>query len=142
MAVEFTRAGWRTLLADIDSSQSTSNRWAEQRRAQAAIKPEVRTQVFATTHQALTEAKFYDLLIIDGAPHSTRGTLEAALHSDLVVIPTGTSLDDLEPSILLANELANSLISEKIVFALYKTTSSAQERESRETITNYGYEVL
>ncbi|MGL5250603.1 MAG: AAA family ATPase [Enterovibrio sp.] len=142
VAVEFTRAGWRTLLADIDSSQATSNRWAEQRRTQAAIKPEVRTQVFATTHQALTEAKFYDLLIIDGAPHSTRGTLEAALHSDLVVIPTGTSLDDLEPSILLANELANSLISEKIVFALYKTTSSAQERESRETITNYGYEVL
>ncbi len=141
-AVEFTRAGWDTLLADIDSSQITSNRWAEQRRSIAKIQPEVKTKVFTTTHQALVEAKNHDLMIIDGAPHSTQGTLEAAEHSDLIIIPTGSSLDDLEPSILLASELANSLNSEKIVFALYKTTSSAQERESRETIKGYGYTVL
>lgn len=142
VAVEFTRAGWNTLLADIDSSQITSNRWAEQRRSIADIKPKVQTEVFTTTHQALSKAKNYDLMVIDGAPHSTRGTLEAAESSDLIVIPTGSSLDDLEPSILLANELAKSLNSENIIFALYKTTSPAQERESRETIKGYGYSVL
>lgn len=142
VAVEFTRAGWNTLLADIDSSQITSSRWAEQRRAIANIQPEVKTKIFTTTHQALSEEKHYDLMVIDGAPHSTRGTLEAAESSDLIVIPTGSSLDDLEPSILLANELAKLLIREKIMFALYKTTSPAQERESRETIKSYGYSVL
>ena len=141
-AVEFTRAGWNVLLADIDSSQITSNRWAEQSRNLANISPHIETTVFTATHQALTQAKNYDLTVIDGAPHATRGTLEAAEHSDLVVLPTGSSLDDLEPSILLANELANSLNSEKIVFALYKTTSAAQERISRETIESYDFSVF
>lgn len=141
-AVEFTRAGWRTLLADIDSSQITSNRWAEQRRNIANIEPQIITEVFSTTHQALAKASDFDLMVIDGAPHATRGTQEAAEYSDLVVLPTGSSLDDLEPSVLLANELAKSLNSEKIVFALYKTTSEAQERESRATIEGYGYTVL
>ena len=43
---------------------------------------------------------------------------------------------------MLARELAETLNSEKIVFALYKTTSNAQERESRETLDGVGFEVL
>ncbi|MFT6905741.1 MAG: chromosome partitioning protein [Oleiphilaceae bacterium] len=144
LAVEFTRAGWKTLLADIDSSQITSNRWAEKRRNANDIDPPVETAVYSVAAQAITQAKSsdYDLVIIDGAPHATRGTAEAAMASDLVIIPTSTSMDDLEPSVLLANELAKSLNSEKIVFVLYKTTSEAQEREARETLNSYGYEVL
>ena len=142
LAVEFTRAGWRTLLADIDASQITSNRWAEKRRNAAGIEPQIETEVFGMAALAVKRSHEFDLTVIDGAPHSTQGTLDAAKHSALVVIPTGSSMDDLEPSVLLANELANSLNSEKIVFALYKTTSDAQERESRETLSQYGYEVL
>ncbi len=142
LAVEFTRVGWRTLLADIDSSQITSSRWAEKRRNASGIVPAVETAVYPVVSQAISQESDYDLVIIDGAPHATRGTAEAAKASDLVIIPTSTSMDDLEPAVLLANELANSLISEKIVFALYKTTSKAQEREARETLDSYGYSVL
>lgn len=142
LAVEFTRAGWKVLLADIDSSQITSNRWAEKRRNSAGIKPAVETAVFPMAALAIEKSSGYDLTVIDGAPHSTQGTLDAARVSDLVIIPTGSSMDDLEPSILLANELAKSLNREKITFTLYKTTSEAQERESRETLEQYGYEVL
>lgn len=142
IAVEYTRSGWKTLLADIDSSQTTSNRWSEARRAKAGIKPQVETKVFPTANLAIQEAENYDLVVIDGAPHSTVATKDAAEASDLVIIPTGSSMDDLEPGILLASELAESLNSEKIVFALYKTTSAAQERESRETIVEYGFKVL
>lgn len=142
LAVEFTRAGWKTLLADIDSSQITSNRWAEKRRNANDIEPHIETQVFQVVNQAIAVSSDYDLVIIDGAPHATRGTAEAAKASDLVIIPSSTSMDDLEPSVLLANELANSLNSEKIVFSLYKTTSSAQEREAKETLKEYGYAVL
>ena len=142
LAVEFTRSGWHTLLADIDSSQITSNKWAEKRRNSSNIKPKVETSVFGMAGLAIEAASQYDLTIIDGAPHSTLGTLDAANASNLVIIPTGSSLDDLEPSILLASELANSLIREKIVFILYKTTSDAQERESKETLLSYGFSVL
>jgi chromosome partitioning protein len=139
LAVEFTRAGWSTLLADVDSSQITSNRWAEKRRNSKNIKPEIKTEVFSMSALAIEKSNQYDLTIIDGAPHATAGTLDASKAADLVIIPTGTSMDDLEPSILLANELANSLNSEKIVFALFKTTSDAQIRESKETLNQFGY---
>lgn len=142
IAVEFTRAGWRTLLADIDSSQITSNRWAEKRRNAAGIEPQIKTGVFPMAALAVEQAVDYDLVIIDGAPHSTQGTLDAAKASNLIIIPTGSSMDDLEPSVLLANELANSLNSENIVFSLFKTTSDAQEREARETLVDAGYSVL
>jgi chromosome partitioning protein len=142
LAVEFTRAGWSTLLADVDSSQITSNRWAEKRRKSKNIKPEIKTEVFSMSALAIEKSNQYDLTIIDGAPHATAGTLDASKAADLVIIPTGTSMDDLEPSILLANELANSLNSEKIVFALFKTTSDAQIRESKETLNQFGYSVF
>lgn len=143
LAVEFTRAGWSVLLADIDAQQTTSNRWAEKRRNAAGIVPQVETAAFATTPQALDASQDYDLTVIDGAPHATRGTAQAAEASDLVVIPTGSSLDDLEPSLLLAGELEQAGVpKERITFALYKTTSDAQQRESRETLEQYGFKVL
>jgi len=143
IAVELTRAGYGVLLADVDPGQSTTNRWAEKRRNVAGIKPLVETAVFSTTVSAVNACKDYDIGVIDGAPHATRGTLDAALASDLVVIPTGSSMDDLEPAVFLARELTEKVGEDtKVVFALYKTTSDAQEREGRETLEQYGYEVL
>lgn len=142
LSVEFTRAGWNTLLADVDSSQKTSNRWAEKRRNSSGITPKITTEVFSMAALAIERSSLYDLTIIDGAPHATAGTLDSAKAADLVIIPTGTSMDDLEPSILLANELAISLNRENIFFALFKTTSNAQTREARETLSQFGYSVF
>jgi len=143
LAVEFTRAGWRVLLADIDNQQKTSNRWSRKRRDASGIIPKVETAAYATTPQALAASKDYDLTVIDGAPHATSGTAQAAKASDLVIIPTGSSMDDLEPSVLLAEELRRAGVTRsKIAFALYKTTSDAQERESRETLDHYGFRAL
>ena len=143
IAVELTRAGYGVLLADVDANQSTTNRWAEKRRNVAKIQPLVETSVFSTTVLAVKACMDYDVGVIDGAPHATRGTLDAAMASDLVVIPTGSSLDDLEPAVFLAHELSEKVgDNTKIVFALYKTTSDAQERLGRETLEEYGYEVL
>lgn len=142
LAVEFTRSGWNALLADVDTSQATSNRWAEKRRSVAGIEPAVQTQVFRQTSQAIQATANHDVVVLDGAPHATRGTAEAAAAAQLVVIPTGTSLDDLEPALLLASELANSLNSPRIAFALYKASSDAQAREARETLEQFGHTVL
>lgn len=141
LAVEFTRAGWQVLLADTDHGQATSNRWNENRRQQADLKPAITAKAFPSTHLALREMDNFDLIVIDGAPHATQGTKEAAAHSDLILIPTGSSLDDIEPGILLANELAiyeNSVIA----FTLIKTTSAKQEQEARDTLIGHGFDVI
>lgn len=142
IAVEFTRAGWCVLLADTDPGQATAARWVENRRRQAEIKPDISVKTFHSTHQALVASPEFDLLVIDGAPHATQGTLEAARHSDVVIIPTGSSVDDLEPGVLLANELAKTLKSDNIVFALCRTTSASQEKDARETLKGQGLDTL
>ena len=42
-------------------------------------------------------------LPFDGAPHSSAETQQACQSSDLVIIPTSEGLDDLQPSVILAN---------------------------------------
>ena len=142
LSLEFQRAGWSVLLADLDTGQKTSVRWAEKRKPAGSSIPQIDAQAFPTADKAIRASQQYQVTIIDGAPHATRSTRGAATASDLVIIPTGSSIDDLSPGVALANELTNSLNSENIVFALYKTTSQAQERESRETLESAGFHVL
>ena len=48
--------------------------------------------------------------------------------ADVVVIPTGEGLDDLEPSVILANNLfKEGVLAKKIVFALSITSDSQRE---------------
>lgn len=47
--------------------------------------------------RALAEAKRYDLMILDAPTHAEQGGREMAKASDLVIMPTGYSLDDMEP---------------------------------------------
>ena len=69
------------------------------------------------------------------------GTLEIARSSDVTVLPTGLSLDDLHPSIMLAHELINSGIpANKILFALCRVGDRTNEiAEARTYITRAGY---
>jgi chromosome partitioning protein len=140
LASEFTKAGWSTLLADCDHAQSSSLRWSEKRASNGH--QEVSCRVFRQVSDAIKTEPDYDLVIIDGAPHASRGTQQAASASTLTVIPTGSSVDDLQPGIALANELTEDMDAKKIVFALMKTTSGHQEKESKDTIESLGFSTL
>ncbi|MCY7285247.1 MAG: phosphonate ABC transporter ATPase, partial [Cyanobacteria bacterium CAN_BIN43] len=128
---------------DLDIAQATSTNW-KQRREQNGIQPEIAVEPFRTVAQALKHADVYDLLVFDGKPHSNRETLEIARFCDLVVLPTGLSLDDLVPSVLLAHELVEAKISEdKIVFALCRVGDRDNEiEEAQKYIRKAGYEIL
>ena len=93
---------------------------------------------------ALKSAKNHDLLIFDGAPHSTRTTLDIAKVCDLIVIPTGVSLDDLEPTIRLAHELKqNKIDKSKIAIALSRVgNSDAEVDEAKTYIQQSGYHLF
>lgn len=119
--------GWDVKIADLDVNQSTSFAW-HKRRLASEIEPVVAVEIFGSARQALKQADNYDLFIFDGAPHATKATLEVAHASDMVVIPTGLSLDDMEPCVVLANDLAkNGVDKNKITFVFCRTTGSDSE---------------
>jgi chromosome partitioning protein len=143
IACEYSRSGWRVKIADMDVSQGTSYHW-HSRRLQHAIEPEVSVEQFARVKPALKVADNYDLVLFDGAPHATAATLEIAHHSDLVVLPTGIALDDLEPTIKLAHELKQKAIPiKRIAVALCRVGDSENElNEARAYIEAAGYGLL
>ena len=127
MGVEFSRAGWETKIADLDPAQGTAARW-KVRRDQAGLEPDVAVEKYRTVERAVRDADRHDLLILDGPAHAERGGLVMARASDLVIMPTGYSLDDLEPQVEAAYELEEAGIEPRnILFVFCRAKGSATE---------------
>jgi len=143
MAREFVSGGLTTKIADLDTQQQTCTHWAG-RRAENNLEPEIQVQSFGSTKTATQEAARFDALIMDGKPNASDQTFEIANASDLVVIPTGQTVDDLHPGVVLAHNLCKKGISrEKIAFAMFKTTGSERENTAaRDYIRQAGYTIL
>src|SRR5579863_2490170 len=143
VAREYAKANWTVKIADLDVSQGTSFNW-QARRLQSAVNPVIPVERFGSVEQALKIGAQYDLVILDGPPHSTAGTLKIAEASEVVVLPTGLALDDLEPSVLLAHELVKKGINRaKISFVLCRVgESEAEISEARAYIDQARYTVL
>lgn len=143
MAREFVAGGLSTKIADLDTQQQTCTNWAG-RRAEGNLTPEIQVQSFATVKSALDEAPRFDALVLDGKPNASEQTIEIAKSSSLVVIPTGQTVDDLHPGVVLAHSLRKKGIApDKIAFAMFKTTGSDRENAAaRDYITEAGYMVL
>jgi len=142
LAREAANGGLNTKIADLDTQQGTSVDW-HRTRLNAGIKPEVAAEAFATAEQALKAAAHFDLLIIDGPARTSRGTLEIARVADLVVQPTGSSVDDLRPAVREFHALSQAGIpKDKLTFALNRIGTAAEEAEARAYIAEAGYAVL
>jgi chromosome partitioning protein len=143
MAREFVSGGLTTKIADLDTQQQTCTNWAG-RRAENSIEPEIQVQSFASIKSAVEEEARFDALILDGKPNASEQTFEIAKAADLVVIPTGQTVDDLHPGVVLAHSLRKKGIApDKIAFAMFKTTGSERENTAaRDYIQQAGYMVL
>lgn len=142
LAREAANADLKTKIADLDTQQGTSIDW-HRTRLNAGIRPPVAAEAFATAAQALKVAAQYDLLIIDGPARTSAGTLEIAKLADLVVQPTGASVDDLRPAVREFHALVNAGISKhKLVFALNRIGTPTEEAEARAYVSEAGYAVL
>jgi chromosome partitioning protein len=140
IAVNYAAAQWNVKIADMDTKQGTSARW-NGRRLSNEIEPVLSVEQFATVSSAQKQSGNFDLLIFDGAPHSSKQTLEIAKASNLVLIPTGTSIDDLEPAILLCHELKDKKINMDNVFLIFCRVgnSLAELDESFQYLKKSGY---
>lgn len=132
LAVTFAKAGWSVKIADLDPAQGTATKW-KVRRDQAKLQPDIAVEKFRTVDRALNEAERYDLLILDGPAHAEQGGKVMARHSDLVLMPTGYSIDDMEAEVEAAYELeADGIPSERICFVFCRAEGSeAEDRAAR-----------
>jgi chromosome partitioning protein len=140
LAVEYARNGFTVKIADMDLSQGTVTEWNRTRMSKE-LDPLVRVEQFNSVTEAMKDAKNYDLILFDGAPHATRMTLDIARQSDFLVSPTGVTLDDLRPTIKLAHELVgNGIDSQKIGVVLSRVGVSQNEISGAQRyITEAGY---
>jgi chromosome partitioning protein len=140
IATEYARNAWTVKIADFDLSQGTVTAWNSERMANG-IDPTVSVEQFSSVRSLEKQFDNYDLIVIDGAPASNRQTLEIAEFSNILVLPTKTTLDDLRPQIKLAHELRKNGISlKKIGFVLSMVGRSTGEIDGAvEYIEEAGY---
>ena len=98
------RGGMSVKVADLDTQQQTCTHWAG-RRAENGVTPEIQVRGFASVRSAVEDAARFDAYILDGKPNASEQTFEVAKVCDLVVIPTGQTVDDLHPGVVLAHTL-------------------------------------
>ncbi|MFZ1106078.1 MAG: ParA family protein [Hyphomicrobiaceae bacterium] len=140
-AVEAARRGGSVVIADLDEAQRTSWDWGERRVANGlhpaiAVERVPRLQVF-------TRAANLDLLVADAPGWADASTLWLAQGSQLTVLPTGGTVDDLNPTIRLMHELMNKGIADwRVALALCRIHSDAQAEFARGYLKQANYKAL
>lgn len=146
LATTYAAAGWSVKICDLDIDQSTCHDW-NLRRLKASIEPAIRVETFGTFSQALkaSNSDDVDLVIFDGGPQATAGTVDMGKSVDLMILPTGLSLDDLTPTVRLANRLVDKhgVAPERIALALVRGGDSEKEVvEARTYLASTPYHLL
>lgn len=142
---EYADNGWKVKIADMDSRQGTCTRWNMLRNA-SNIEPSIKAEQYRSVKDAINDynKNDIDLMIFDGAPASSNLTLQIAQEADLVILPTGISVDDLEPTVKLAHELSkNNIAHNRIVIIFCRVGDSTLElSEAIQYIDQSGYKVI
>lgn len=142
LAREAVASGLEVKIADLDTQQGTSADW-HRMRLDAGIEPVVPVELFKTAEQALTVAGRYDLLVIDGPARTSKATLEIAKVANLIVQPTGASVDDLVPAVREYHGLIKAGVPrQKLIFALNHIGTETEAAEARAYIEEAGYMAL
>lgn len=143
LAVGYAANEWDVLIADLDTKQATALDWSR-RRADAGLQPSIQAMSFPTVAAALKVADKHDLLIFDMPPHSHSGTAELAKAADVMLLPTGTTVDDLVPTVRLMHELVKAgLPSSRLAVVIVRGIDSEAQTEAAHTfVTDAGYACL
>lgn len=129
-------------LADVDWRQQTAKHWADMRN-EIGIEPPIDCQVYENALDAIDEAHDVDLLVIDLPGYASELTVELAQHADLIIEPTGPSIDDMRPGVLTLYELAQAGVEkDKLAVALFRVAIPKEEKRARAYMGEYGYDVL
>jgi chromosome partitioning protein len=127
-------------IADLDIQQGTCVEWGRTR-LNNNVDPRIPVEFYKTARSALTDGAMYDVLIIDAPARTSVATLEIAKVANLVIQPSGASVDDLKPAIREFHGLVKNLIPKsKLIFILNRIGTVAENKEARAYINEAGYE--
>ncbi len=129
IAVEYANAGWSVKIGDLDKGQGSTAKW-KARRDQNDITPEIPAEKYATVERAIKDADNYDLMILDGPAFAEKGGLTMAKASDLIIMPTGYSLDDIEPQIETAYDLEELGIDGSLIIFIFCRAEGSKSEDA------------
>jgi len=142
LAVGAAHRGHKTLLADFDLEQLTCVEW-NATRMRHGVEPEIDARPFKSLKKLRKAELDVDYIVADTRGLADDLTKELAEESDVVFLPTGTSLDDLRPTLALARKLARRGAEGRIVVVLSKVgRSEPQLARAAEAIAAAGFELL
>lgn len=142
LSVAAARAGHKVLLADFDLEQLTCVEW-NATRMRHNIGPEIDARAFKSLKKLRKTEESFDLIVADTRGHADDLTKDVAEESSVVFLPTGTSSDDLRPTLALAQRLAKHGADGKIMFILAKTGRSERQLAAAvEQIKARGFPIL
>lgn len=143
LAVAAARQNHKVLIGDFDLEQLTCVEWSALRMRQG-IEPEIEARAFKSLKKLRKTVSGYDLVVVDTRGLADELTEDVSQESDVVFLPTGTSMDDLRPTLALARRLAKTRsVSNKIVLVLSKTGRSQRLIEQAESmIFDAGFDML
>ena len=140
-AVQAAKSGLKVILYDLDNTQQSAVMWS-QRRKSSGHKPDI--EVMTTSRSDIPSAlNGEDISILDLPGFADAKTATIARHCHLFVLPTGTSITDLDTTILVAHELReHGIPHEKLYFALTKSPDANSAKQARDYIHKAGYNTI
>jgi chromosome partitioning protein len=142
LSVGAARKGRKVLLADFDLDQLTCVEW-NAARLRRNIEPEIDVRSFKSLKKLRKSEERFDLIVADMRGLADDLTKDVAEESSVVFLPTGTSADDLRPTLALAERLANHGANGKIMVILSKTGRSERQIASAlQRIKAQGFPIL
>ena len=139
-AVGASQENLKVKIADLDTQQGTSTDWHRER-LNNGFSSIGSVELFGKAENALKEAVNYDFLIIDCPARASKSTLTISKKSDLVLIPTGASRDDLIPALKLGFELQDTK-QKNIFLILTRILTEAEAKEAKEFIKESGLKCI
>jgi len=142
LAVAAANLSKSVLIADFDLEQLSCVEWSAARLRLGQF-PEVEARAFKSMKKLRKTVEGFDLVVVDTRGLADELTDDVSKESDVVFLPTGTSMDDLRPTLALARKIARKTKQEKIVLILSKVgRSERQVEEARAQIENAGFTLL
>ena len=143
LAVAAARQEYKVLLGDFDLEQLSCIEWSATR-LRNGIEPDIEARAFKSLKKLRKSVQDFDLVVVDTRGLADELTTDISQESDVIFLPTGTSMDDLRPTLALARRLSkNRKIGNKIILILSKVGRSERLLETAKvTIEEAGFELL
>ena len=128
-AVALACTGRNVLLADFDVEQRTCLRWQAQRQARR-LEPKIDVAKFSKEAKLDRVSQQYDNVVMDTRGRHDELSLELAMASDVIFLPSSFSLDDISPTLTVVETLRNAGIPlSRVAVVFCRTGESARQAQ-------------